>query len=95
MTDRRLRKAVCKVTLVAGAGTGTWKDPDTVDGSSAVQIELEYAPTFYWTQRTTEGAAPGNITVTSVTKTGITLDSSDAADVGVIRCYAVVKAEDI
>ena len=58
MAVRKNRIGADTVTLVAGSGTVTWKDPDTVLGTQ-VTIQLEYAPTFVWYVRTTAGAAPG------------------------------------
>lgn len=91
---RKLRKAMCTVTLVAGAGTGTWTDPDTTLGTGAVTVELEYAPDVVWSNRTTAGAAPGVLTITA-TATGCTIASSQGADVGVIRVFAAVRMSDL
>ncbi len=102
MVVRKNRIAVALGTMVAGTIAVTWKDPDTVDGSSPVTIQLEYAPTFYWVQRSgayggTGGVAAnaGDLTISAVTANGCTITSSNVADTGAVRVYAVVRQEDL
>lgn len=88
------RVAIAIGTLVGGTVTLTWKDPDTVDGVSPVQVELELVPKVFWVQRISNGASPGHLRLT-VTKTGCTVTSSDGADTGQVRVYAVCRASDL
>lgn len=80
------------ITLVAGAGSGTWKKYDQVSKgvSAAEDIVFDGTPQFTFADRRTAGAAPGVLTVTP-TATGVTLASSNGADVGVIRVLAMYR----
>lgn len=104
MAVRKNRIAVALGTMVGGTIAVTWKDPDTVDGSNPVTIQLEYAPTLFWVQRNgsyggTGGvkANAGELTVdtSSVTANGCTVTSSNAADTGGVRVYAVCRQGDL
>lgn len=88
------RIAVAAGTLVAGTLTVTWKDPDTVDGTAPVPVVLDHIPKIFWVQRITEGAAPGFLRMT-VTASGCTITSSNGADVGQVRAYAICRAADM
>lgn len=98
MSIRRNRVGVCDVVLVAGAGTGLWRDPDTVDGTAPVQIQLDKVPTFRWTQRiVADGTATdnGEITLSAVTASGFTLASAQSGDTGTIRVFGICDQEDL
>lgn len=96
MQIRKLRVAVATGTMVAGTIAVTWSDPDTVDGSSPVTIQLTRAPTFYWAQRTSAGGgAQGALRVTAVTANGCTVTSSEGTDTGAVRVYAIVSQDDL
>ena len=90
------RVAVAVVTIVAGNGAGQRSDPDAVDGVQPAQVELAYAPTFWWSQRVQSLApnAQGELTVT-VTKQGCTVTSANPGDSAVVRVYAVCRAGDL
>ena len=90
------RVAVSVVTIVAGNGAGQWSDPDAVDGVQPAQVELAYAPTFWWHQRVNSFApnAQGELTVT-VTKQGCNVVSSNPGDAALVRVYAVCRAGDL
>lgn len=102
MPIRKNRIAVATGTLVAGTLAVTWKDPDTIDGTTPVQIELDYAPTFYWPTRAGAyagaggvAANAGDLTITAVTAKGCTVTSSNAADTGGFRVYAICRQGDL
>lgn len=81
-------------SLTAGSVTLTWKDPDTVDGSSPTQIELEYAPKVFFVTRTGASASAGHLRV-AVTATGCTVTSDDNSDDGDVRVVGICRAADL
>jgi len=96
MMPKPNRVAVSVVTIVAGNGAGQWSDPDAVDGVQPAQVELAYAPTFWWHQRVNSFApnAQGELIVT-VTKQGCNVVSSNPGDAALVRVYAVCRAGDL
>lgn len=74
------------------AVVGTWKDPDTINGSAPVQIELEHAPKRYHAARKTQGGSGEGVTI-AVTKTGVTLTPDAATDTSVWRITAYVDGD--
>jgi len=90
----RNRVGIGTGSLAAGALTGTWRDPDTVDGVGPVQVELEYAPKLFWVVRTGASASAGHLRV-SVTKSGFTVTSTDGGDNGPVRVYGICRDADL
>ncbi len=104
---KKNRIAVSIVTLPGGSSNviaGTWKDPDTVDGTGSVsnpaytvpvQIQLEYIPTFFWSCLSVPAGLLGTVSITSVTASGFNLTSNNASDTSTYRVYAIVRQDDI
>ena len=69
--------------------------PRAPERPAPAQVELEYAPTFWWHQRVNSFAAnaQGELTV-AVTKQGCTVVSSNPGDAALVRVYAVCRAGD-
>lgn len=99
---RKNRIAVATGTLVGGTADVTWKDPDTIEAASPTQIELSYAPSFFWVQRAGAyggaggvAADAGDLTISALTVNGCTVTSSDAQDTGAFRVFAVCRQGDL
>ena len=103
MGAKQCRIAIADGTLVSGVLAFTWKDPDTIDGTE-ITVQLEYAPKFYWVERTGANGSVtlGILTVTAITANGGTVTSlilgtpasTQTADVSTFRVFAVCRAED-
>jgi hypothetical protein len=87
---------VALVTLSGGTGTGTWRDPDLTEASSAGAIVLEHTPQHCIADRRTGGTSSnwGALAVTP-SQTGVTVTSSNGSDAGTVRVIGICNLNDL